>query len=120
MQNLPSDFLFLVLFSFALLLGRKQVSAFIKDLTSVGEDCWTWTTQAGEIFEDAEVDKIENDHLVLKHRFGVVHLSVEELSEKSRHLLLTTPQWRSHLSSAPSNEGIAAFVPEQIHATQSA
>ena len=82
--------------------GPRRAYLFVKDCLSVGEDYWTWTTRTGEWFEDAEIETIEQGELVLRHRYGVVRLAIDCLSEKSRQLLFHTQKWADYLSSLPA------------------
>jgi hypothetical protein len=83
--------------------GPRKAWEFLKDCLTIGEDHWTWTTRTGEWFEDAEIEAIEQGELVLKHRYGVVRLAIEALSEKSRHILYTTQKWADHLASVATD-----------------
>jgi hypothetical protein len=78
--------------------GPRKSLAFLKDLLVVGEDYWTWTTRSGEAFEDVEIEQIQADELVLKHRYGIARLAIDRLSEKSRHVLIHTQKWADHLA----------------------
>jgi hypothetical protein len=89
--------------------GPRNLFRFIKDCVTVGDDHWTWTTRAGEWYEDGEIEAIEAGELVLKHRYGVVRLAIDRLSEKSRHLLVHTQKWADYLSSISSEHKINAF-----------
>jgi hypothetical protein len=92
-------FCFILKCSFVFALGGPRKSlAFIKDLLIVGEDYWTWTTRTGEAFEDVEIEQIEADALVLKHRYGIARLAIDRLSEKSRYVLFHTQKWADHLA----------------------
>jgi hypothetical protein len=84
--------------------GPRNFFSFIKDCLTVGDDHWTWTTRAGEWYEDGEVEAIEEGELVLKHRYGVVRLAIDRLSEKSRHLLVQTQVWADYLASTSTTE----------------
>jgi hypothetical protein len=90
--------------------GPTRFFRFLKDCVTVSEDNWTWTTQTGEWFEDAEIQGIQEGELVLKHRHGVVCLAVEALSEKSRELLYHTETWADHLASVPARNRITNFA----------
>ncbi|MCE0522950.1 MAG: hypothetical protein LV480_08565 [Methylacidiphilales bacterium] len=48
------------------------------------EDQWTWTTLDGEFFEEVEVESIEEDEVVFRHKFGEARLPIARLSEDSR------------------------------------
>jgi hypothetical protein len=100
--------------------GPRNLFAFLKDCVTVGEDHWTWTTRAGEWFEDAEIEAIEKDELVLKHRYGVVRLAIDRLSEKSRHLLVHTQKWADYLASVSTEGTIIAFSAEPSSTAQAA
>jgi hypothetical protein len=123
MHNLPIVTLltgFLALLLLAVLRTPPSVRSFLKDLVTVGEDQWTWTTRTGQGFEEVELKKIEADEVVLQHRFGVCRLAIEQLTEDSRRLLSRTPQWREHLFSVPARNKIAPFVREPSHAALAA
>ncbi len=97
--------------------GPRNLLAFIKDLLTVGEDHWTWTTRAGEWYEDGEVEAIEEGEVILKHRYGVVRLAIDRLSEKSRHLLVQTQKWADYLASTSAAEEIPDYAEESsVHA----
>jgi hypothetical protein len=100
--------------------GPRNLFAFIKDCLTVGEDYWTWTTRAGECFEDAEVEAIEEGELVLKHRYGVVRLAIDRLSEKSRYLLFRTQKWADHVAHNRGADTNAAYANESSFVTQTA
>jgi hypothetical protein len=89
--------------------GPRKVWDFAKDCMTVGEDHWTWTTCSGEWFEDAEIEAIEEGELVLRHRYGIVRLAIDRLSEQSRHLLLQTEKWAEYISSVPTAGKITPF-----------
>jgi hypothetical protein len=78
--------------------GPRKFLSFLKDMLTVGEDLWTWTTRSGEAFEDVEIAEIEADELVLKHKFGVARLAIDHLSEKSRYILFHTQKWADYVS----------------------
>jgi hypothetical protein len=120
MHNLPLDGLLLACLFFAIFIARKEARVFFKDLVSVGDDRWTWTTRTGDLYEDVEIEKIEAEELVLKHKFGVSRLAINALSEKSRQLLLRTSQWRHHASSAPAYGKITPFAAEPVHEAHAA
>jgi hypothetical protein len=86
--------------------GPARLLRFIRDCVSVSEDHWTWTTRSGEWFEEVEIEMVDENSLVLKHRHGVVHLAIEALSEKSRHVLYHTEKWAEHLAES-ADETIA-------------
>jgi hypothetical protein len=90
--------------------GPRNLFAFIKDLLTVGEDHWTWTTRAGEWYEDGEIEAIEEGELVLKHRYGVARLAIDRLSERSRHLLVQTEKWADYLASTSAVAGIPHYA----------
>jgi hypothetical protein len=119
MNNLPLDG-FMLLLSLAILLSLKGPRSFFKDLVTIGEDYWTWTTCEGEWYEDGEVEKIEAGELVLKHKFGVCRLAIDCLSESSRQLLFRTSQWRDHVSAGPTAGKVTAFVTHSQAAAQAA
>jgi len=96
--------------------GPRRVWSFAKDCVTIGEDHWTWTTRTGEWFEDAEVEAIEQGELVLKHRYGMVRVAIDRLSEKSRHLLHQTGKWADYLASVPTEGKITPFVLEPVTA----
>ena len=96
--------------------GPRNLLAFVKDCLTVGEDYWTWTTRAGECFEDAEVEAIEDGELVLKHRYGVVRLAIDRLSEKSRYLLFRTQKWADHVGHNRAADTNAAYASESSFA----
>ncbi len=97
--------------------GPRHVFAFIKDILTVGEDHWTWTTRAGEWYEDGEIEAIEEGELVLKHRHGVVRLAIDRLSERSRSLLVRTQKWADYLASTSAAEETHDFAEEtSVHA----
>ncbi len=100
--------------------GPRNLFAFIKDCLTVGEDHWTWTTRGGEWFEDAEVEAIEEGELILKHRYGVVRLAIDRLSEKSHHLLVQTQVWANHLASTSTTGNIPVFADETAATAQAA
>lgn len=94
--------------------GPRRVYVFIKDCLTIGEDHWTWTTRSGEWFEDAEVEAIEQGELVLKHRYGVVRVAIDRLSERSRHLLVQSAKWADYLASVPTAGKITPFTLEPM------
>jgi hypothetical protein len=112
-------FLFTLKCSLVCALGGPRMSwAFVKDLLTVGEDYWTWTTRSGEWFEDVEIEQIEADELVLKHKFGVARLTIDRLSEHSRYVLFHTQKWADYVASCATN--IEAFPASQEIAAQAA
>jgi hypothetical protein len=115
MHNLPFDLLLIVLLS-AVVIAEKSVRAFIKDLVTVGQDNWTWTTRSGEWFEDVEVEEIEAGEIVFTHRFGICRVAIDGLSEPSRQLLFRTRKWSEYVSSGPSRDKVSSFVAEISHA----
>jgi hypothetical protein len=100
--------------------GPRNLFAFLKDCVTIGEDHWTWTTRAGEWYEDAEIEGIEQGELVLKHRYGVVRLAIDRLSEKSRHLLVHTQKWADYLASISTEATLTAFSVEPSSTAQAA
>jgi hypothetical protein len=94
--------------------GPRKFLSFVKDLLTVGEDYWTWTTRTGEVFEDAEIAQIETDEVLIKHRFGMARLVIEHLSERSRYILFRSQKWADHVA---SREMIEAFP---VHSTLTA
>jgi hypothetical protein len=48
------------------------------------EDQWTWTTLDGIFFEDVEVDGIQVDDVVFRHKFGKSQLPITDLSADAR------------------------------------
>jgi hypothetical protein len=108
MHNLPFDALVLVSLV-AIVAFLRAFSGFFQDFFTVGEDYWTWTTKSGEVFEDAEVEKIESDEVTIRHRFGVAHIAIDQLSEASHELLEQTQAWSNHLAAEPAKGGIEPF-----------
>jgi hypothetical protein len=103
--------IFLIVFKCSLVCalgGPRKSWAFIRDLLTIGDDYWTWTTRSGEWFEDVEIERIEEDELVLRHKFGVVRLAVGRLSEKSRHVLFHTQKWADHVAACGKIEAFPA------------
>lgn len=94
--------------------GPRQAWAFAKDFFTIGEDHWTWTTQAGEWYEDAEIEAIDQGELVLKHRYGIARLAIDVLSEQSRRLLVQTQAWADYLASIPAEKKITPFRLEPV------
>ena len=91
-------FVFMLKCSLICVLGGPRKSwAFARDLLTIGDDYWTWTTRTGEWFEDVEIERIEADELVLKHKFGVARLAIDRLSEKSRYVLFRTQKWADYV-----------------------
>ncbi len=84
--------------------GPRRLLRFVIDCVSVTEDHWTWTTQTGEWFEDAEIEAIGEGELILKHRHGIVHLAVDALSEKSRDVLYHTEKWAEYLAESADDK----------------
>jgi hypothetical protein len=119
MHNLPLFGLIFVFLVSVLWLASKGVRSFLGDFFSVLDDRWTWTTLSGDLYEDAEIEAIEDDLLVLRHRFGMAHVPLEELSDASRQLLLRTPQWRHHIGTSTQG-GATPFIEEPVHAAQPA
>jgi len=97
---------------------------FLKDFLTIGEDQWTWTTKTGDIYEDAEIAQIEVDEILLQHRLGAARVPIASLSTDTRRLLLCSPQWNQHVSSAPAQGKITTFAVkpavEQVHAPHAA
>jgi hypothetical protein len=92
-------FFFVIKCSLICALGGPRKSwAFVKDLLTIGDDYWTWTTRSGEWFEDVEIEQIEADELVLRHKFGVARLAIDLLSEKSRYVLFHTQKWADYIA----------------------
>jgi hypothetical protein len=118
MHNLPLEGLLLACLFLVAFATRKAARSFLKDLFSVVEDRWTWTTQSGEIYEDAEIELIDRGDLVLKHALGISRLPITSLSDESHELLLRTPHWRRRTSPAP--EKVASFEPAPMHAGHAA
>lgn len=111
-------FFFTIKFSVIYALGGpRKARAFFKDMLTIGEDYWTWTTRTGEWFEDVEIEQIEADELVLKHKFGVARLAVDRLSERSRYVLFHTQKWADYVA---SRANIEAFPARQELAAQAA
>jgi hypothetical protein len=94
--------------------GPRQTWAFAKDFFTIGEDHWTWTTQSGEWYEDAEIEAIEQGELVLKHRYGIARLAIDLLSEQSRRLLVQTQVWADYVASVPMEDKITPFTLESL------
>jgi hypothetical protein len=90
-------------------LCRKEISAFLTDFLTVGEDLWTYTTTSGEIYEEVELQRVTDDKIVIRHRYGVSCLALDDLSEKTRDLLSRTQLWREHISAGPAGEKISTF-----------
>jgi hypothetical protein len=88
--------------------GPRKSWVFLKDLLTIGDDYWTWTTRTGEWFEDVEIEQIEADELVIKHKFGVARLTIDRLSEKSRYILFRTQKWADHVASRAKIEPFPA------------
>jgi hypothetical protein len=88
--------------------GPRRFLRFVIDCVSVTEDHWTWTTRTGDWFEGAEIEAIGEGELILKHRYGVVHVAVDALSDNSRDLLYRTEKWAEYLAES-ADEKIAEF-----------
>jgi hypothetical protein len=114
MHNLPLEGLLLACLFLIAFATRKAIRSFLKDLFSVVEDRWTWTTQSGEIYEDAEIERIDRGDLVLKHDLGTSRLPIASLSDESHELLLRTPHWGRRTSSA--SEKVTSFESKPMHA----
>jgi hypothetical protein len=98
--------------------GPRRCFRFLLDCVTVSEDHWTWTTRTGEWFEDAEIEAIGEGELLLKHRHGMVHLAIDALSEKSRHLLYHTEKWGEYLGELSEQGKEAEFsLGNRAHAT---
>ena len=82
-------------------------------LTSV-EDDWTWVTNDGRSFENVEIEKIEGNEIVLKHKFGASRLLISTLSDESLHRLCSTSFWPNHDEAARSNINLLGIHPESV------
>jgi hypothetical protein len=89
--------------------GPRRTYRFFLDCVTVTEDHWTWTTRTGEFFEDAEIEAIADGELILKHRYGIVHLAIDALSAKSRERLYHTEKWAEYLSELAAEGKLAEF-----------
>ena len=106
---------FVVVLNLALLWafrGPRRLWAFAKDFVTVGEDHWTFTTDSGEWFEDAEIETIEQGELVLRHRYGVVRLALDKLTAQSRRLVIQTQKWADYAASVPVSDKVTPFTLE--------
>jgi hypothetical protein len=104
--------LLIVKFSVVLAFGPRRLWEFAKDFVTIGEDHWSWTTCSGDLFEDAELELIEDGELVLRHRYGVVRLAIAELTAHSRRLLASTQMWANYAASVAPEAEVTPFVLE--------
>ncbi len=116
MHYLPLLMFVIVVKAFLLraLGGPRGVVAFVQDFFVVGEDHWTYTTDTGEWFEDAEIEAIERGEIVLKHRHGVARLAFDALTEDSRRLVTQTEKWADYAATVPVAEKVTAFTLDPI------
>jgi hypothetical protein len=63
-------------------LWKVLLSPFItlQKAFSVCEDCWTWTTLDGEIYEDVEILRLRPDELTIRHKYGVSSVARADLA----------------------------------------
>jgi hypothetical protein len=59
----------------------------LKEAFAPMEDQWTWTTQDGKMFEDVDVETVQNGDVIFRHKFGKTRLPIATLSEDSRKTL---------------------------------
>jgi hypothetical protein len=74
----------------------------LRNWVTAVDDQWSWTTRDGRIFENVEVEVVEDHDVVLRHQFGTDRVPVEQLTEESLERLHGTSAWLEHLEAVPS------------------
>jgi hypothetical protein len=120
-------FTLFVLALFALLSGivvRKKslllkLNPRLSDYLTSVEDVWTWVTNDGRSYENAEIEQIEGDEIVLKHRLGISRLMVSDLSDESLQRLYNTSFWHNHDEPGScSDVNFQSIHPEKVSADE--
>jgi hypothetical protein len=63
-----------------LLTALARPFLMFKDALSLGEDCWTWTTAQGRVFEDVVLVKLDRHEVTIRHKYGVATIGRNDLS----------------------------------------
>jgi hypothetical protein len=72
---------------------KLRMPAILRDWISAVDDQWTWTVQDGRVYENVEIEALEQDHVVLQHSHGSARLLLSDLSEDSLQRLHETSFW---------------------------
>jgi len=59
-----------------------------KEALSVGEDCWTWTTAQGRVYEDVVLVKLDRSEVTIRHKYGMATIGRSELSPQIQKSLV--------------------------------
>jgi hypothetical protein len=52
------------------------------------DDCWTWTTLNGDIYEDVVLLKMDRDNVTIRHKYGMTSLARTELDPRVQQSLV--------------------------------
>ena len=65
-----------------LLTALARPFLMFKDALSLGEDCWTWTTAQGRVYEDVVLVKLDRHEVTIRHKYGMATLGRGDLSPR--------------------------------------
>ena len=71
-----------------LLTALARPFLMFKDALSLGEDCWTWSTRQGKVFEDVVLVKLDRSDVTIRHKYGVATIGRTDLSEQIQRSLI--------------------------------
>jgi hypothetical protein len=63
-----------------LLTALARPFLMFKDALSLGEDCWTWTTAQGRVYEDVVLVKLDRDDVTIRHKYGTATIGRVDLT----------------------------------------
>jgi hypothetical protein len=52
------------------------------------DDCWTWTTLKGEVYEDVVLLKMDRDYVTIRHKYGTTLLARTDLDHRVQKSLV--------------------------------
>jgi hypothetical protein len=56
------------------------------------DDCWTWTTLGGDIYEDVVLLKMDRDNITIRHKYGITSLARTELDQRVQESLMNNSE----------------------------
>ena len=71
-----------------LLTALARPFLMFKEALSLGEDCWTWTTAQGRVFEDVVLVKLDRHEVTIRHKYGMATLGRTDLSSEIQKSLI--------------------------------
>ncbi len=80
----------------------------LQQALSIGDDCWSWTTLSGEVYEDVELLSLAPDKVTIRHGHGVATIARTDLPREIQQRLIDNsemaePDFADERHEAPAN-----------------